>query len=600
MIEVQGMPAAPGIGIGKLCFAPHRKRSIPEYSINKGDVASELERLCKAIELVDEELLLLHKSLGDSDVEKVDFITAHRMILQDPILKDTMETWLHEKLNNVESLLLHFTTGMEQHFRGMDNPMFAERSKDIQDVAHRVIDALLGYKRDDSLSKIKEDCVIVAHDLYPSDTVTLNFRHVKGLVTETGGVTSHTAIMVRAFGIPAVLGVENLLRNFHRESFSDPCLVVIDGNKGKAFLDPDKRTLASYYSLKKQRSAHFDTYLNALRPKVSTKDGQDVYLYTNMGILDELESPLLPSSSGIGLFRSEFLFPEKIPTEEEQYQAYIKILTSVSSSQEVTIRTTDFGGDKVPGIGLFAEDNPLLGCRAIRLAMAYPEELFRPQIRAIYRAAAYGARHGLGKMRVMLPMISTHGELLRARDLIDETLKDLKTEVPEIPIGAMIELPSAVLCSDIIAKSVDFFSIGTNDLVQYTLGVDRVNEKVAHLYDPLQFGVLKLIRITIANANRAGIPVSMCGEMAGASCATAILLGLGLRHFSMASYGLPEIAHAICNYDIEECQEFAELYLSMRDSDTAREYLLEWHKERNITLDIPGWGERGSRNSRRF
>ena len=592
MIEIEGLPAAPGIGIAQLFFAPYQKRSIPEYRINKNDIASELRRFRKALDFVDDELRLLHETLTDSNAEKVEFIMAHRMILQDPILHDTIENWLSEKLYNIESLLFRFATGVEQTFRAMDNPLFAERSSDMQDVTHRVIDALLGHKRDDSLNRLKEDCIVVAYDLYPSDAVSLNPRYVKGIVAETGGVTSHIAILAGAFGIPAVLGVEDLLFKFHQESYSAGCLAIVDGDRGKVFFDPDERNLADYYLELEQRNVELQQHMSSLHPKVRSKDGKDVYLYANMGALGELNNPFLSSSSGIGLFRSEFLFLERIPSEEEQYQAYIQIMKSVDASQEVTIRTIDLGGDKVPVTGLLAESNPLLGCRAIRLAMAYPEELFRPQIRAIYRVAAYAAANGLAKIRVMLPMISSHLQLTRARAFIHETMECLRREgiyVPQIPIGAMIELPSAALCSDILAKDVDFFSIGTNDLIQYTLGIDRVNEKVGHLYDPLQFGVLKLIQMTIINANREGIPVSMCGEMASDPCATAILLGLKLRHFSMNTYSLPHISHAICNYNVSECEELASRYISMQNYELAYKYLLDWHKDRSIAIPISMW-----------
>ena len=590
MIQVQGFSVASGIGIGKLCFIPYQQRSIPEYGIEKSDIASELKRFRKALDFVDEELRLLHESLGDC--EKADFIMAHRMILQDPILHDTIEGWLHQKLSNIESLLFSFSANIEHTLRSIGQPLFAERGSDMQDVTRRIIDALLGRKRDDSLHQIAEECIIMAYDLYPSDAVALNPAYVKGVVTETGGGTSHTAIITRAYGIPAVLGIENLLRDFHQNSFGNSCLTIVDGNKGKVFFEPDERTLANYHLLQEQSHASLQQHLSLLRPKIGSKDGQDVFLYANMGALGELNNPFLASSSGIGLFRSEFLFLEKIPSEEEQYRSYIKILESLDTSQEATIRIIDLGGDKVPVTGLLTESNPLLGCRAIRLAMTYPEELFLPQIRAIYRVAAYGLRHNLGKIRLMLPMISCQRELLEAKSFIISVRETLRAEglsIPEVPIGAMIELPSAAICSDIIAKDVDFFSLGTNDLVQYTLGIDRVNEKVAHLYDPLQCGVLKLIQLTIANANRAGIPVSICGEMAGDPCATAILLGLGMRHFSMNSYSLPDIAHAICNYSILDCEELAERYLLMDNYEKAHRYLLEWHNQRGVSINIPPW-----------
>ena len=589
---MQGFSVAAGIGIGKLCFIPYQQRSIPEYGIEKGDVASELKRFRKALDLVDEELRLLHEGLGNAGSEKASFIMAHRMILQDPILHDTIEEWLHQKLSNIESLLFSFAANIEQTFRAIGQPLFAERSSDMQDVTRRIIDALLGRKRDETLHQIDEECVVMAYDLYPSDAIALNPAYIKGVVTETGGGTSHTAIITRAYGIPAVLGIENLLRDFHQNSFRNSCLTIVDGNKGKVFFDPDERTLANYHLLQEQSYEILQRHLSLLRPKIESQDGQDVHLYANMGALGELNNPFLSSSSGIGLFRSEFLFLEKIPSEELQFRSYIKILESLDNSQEVTIRIIDLGGDKVPVTGLLTESNPLLGCRAIRLAMAYPEELFLPQIRAIYRVAAYGLCHNLGTVRLMLPMISCHKELLEAKDFITNVRKDLEAEglsIPQVPIGAMIELPSAALCSDILARDVDFFSLGTNDLVQYTMGIDRVNEKVAHLYDPLQFGVIKLIQLTIANANRAGIPVSICGEMAGDPCATAMLLGLGMRHFSMNSYSLPDIAHAICQYSIADCEELAERYLSMNSYQTARKYFLEWHRERNISLHIPAW-----------
>ena len=591
MIKMQGLSAAPGIGIGKLFFLPYYKRSIPEYGIDKNDISSEIERFHKAINAVDQELHLLQESLSDSNSEQNRFITAHRMILQDPILHDTIQTWLHEKLCNIEALLFRFVTEIEHTFQQTNDPVFIERSSDMQDVTRRVIDALQGHQYNDSLSKIQESCIILAYDLYPSDAVTLNPLYIKGIITEAGGVTSHTAIVARTLGIPAVLGIENLLYNFHQNTNLSDCTVIVDGNKGQVFFSPEESTLTAYNLEQEKYNISLQEYRNTLlRSEIYSQDGQAISLYANMGSLAELDNPLLNSIAGIGLFRSEFLFLEKILGEEEQFQAYIQILHSITPNQEITIRTIDLGGDKIPLMGLLNESNPLLGCRATRMAMAYPEQLFRPQIRAIFRAAAYSQKHKLGTIRIMLPMISGQQELLQVKAFIKETLKALQTEgtIPyqtlQVPIGAMIELPSAALCSDVIAQNVDFLSIGTNDLIQYTLGLDRANEKLNYLYDPLHPSVLKLIQMTITNANHQELPVSICGEMAGELYATGILLGLGLRDFSMSFYNLPIIAHTISNYAVSECEEFFNHYISIIDKEEAHQYLLEWHRKHNIEV----------------
>ena len=591
MIEIQGLSAVQGIGIGKPCFVPYQKRSISEYSIDKSDIASELKRFHVALKQVDEELSLLQDGLEKPNIEKANLIMAHRIILKDSTLQNTIENWLYEKLSNIESLLFRFSTNIEQTLKGLDNSMFAERSIDIQDVTYRIIDALLGYKRDDTLRNIKEDSIIFAYDLYPSDVVVINSQYIKGLVMEAGGVTSHTAILARSLGIPTVFGIVDLLYHFHEGYYPANCVVIVDSNKSKVIFDPDNITLDFYKSDIQQYNANFENYVNILQPQIKKND-QNIFLYANMGALNELEHPFLAKSSGIGLFRSEFLFLNKILNEEKQYKVYIKILKSVAPHQEVTIRTIDLGGDKMPEMGLLAEPNPLLGCRAIRLAMTYPNELFFPQIRAIYRAAAYAKKHHLGKIRMMLPMISSNIELLEAKRLIIQALEPLQNDgigISDVPLGVMIELPSAALCSEIIAQDVDFFSIGTNDLVQYTLGIDRANEKLSYLYDPLQFGVLKLIKQTITSANNAGIPVSLCGEMASDRCSTAVLLGLGLRHFSMNTFSLPEIAYTIDNYNISDCEELAHRYISMDNYQKARQYLLDWHKERNVKINIREW-----------
>lgn len=581
MIEFQGVPVAPGIGIGSLLVLPYRNKSIPEYSIEVEEIPAERERFAVAIKRVEQNLLLLRREMDISEPSsRPDFISAHLLILKDPMLHDYVSKGLASELCNLEALLFRFALKMAESFRQQTNPMFQERGSDIQDVIHRIIETLQGTAvKSEALKTIHEPTVLMAHDLYPSDTVNLNRKYVMGVCTEMGGSTSHTAILTRSYGIPSVTGCKNILRTLGNLTLPADCQVIVDGDQGLVYVDPDQETLSRYKVLEEHEHLRQTAGKKKLCGRQSTADGRSVEFYSNVESLPELENEMVRNSSGVGLFRSEFLFMESIPSEETQFEHYKSILQAVKPDYPVTIRTLDWGGDKVPAIGLLDEKNPLLGCRAIRLSVSQKEELFLPQLRALYRASVYG------RLQIMLPLISGQIELLHLKELIYEVRDELRAEgyqIADVPLGIMIELPSAALTSDILAREADFFSIGTNDLTQYTLGIDRNNDKVFHLYDSLNIGVLKLIRIAIENAQAAGIPVSMCGEMAGDPCATALLVGLGLRQFSMSAPSLLTISELVEKISYRDCRELAETYLLALDSRKAKEILLAWHNERDL------------------
>jgi len=436
-------------------------------------------------------------------------------------------------------------------FSEMDDEYLKERISDINDVGRRILKNLIGAK-EDILSNLKEKVIVIAYDLSPSDTATMHKKNVKGFATDIGGRTSHTAIMAKSLEIPAVVGLEVLTKKVETGD-----TVIIDGTHGIVIISPSPRTLKRYEEEREKFIAFEKHLLEQKSLPCVTLDGRKIELASNIEVPEDVPSVLAHGAEGIGLYRTEYFFMNRkdLPTEEEQFKAYSSVAKKIKP-HAVIVRTLDIGGDKfLSQLDVPQQMNPFLGWRAIRFCLARPD-IFKTQMRAILRASAHG------KMRMMYPMISGLGELQQANALLEDAKKELKKEgLPfdeNMEVGAMIEVPSAAVTSDILAREADFFSIGTNDLIQYSLAVDRVNEKIAYLYEPAHPAVLRLIKSVIENGHKAGIWVGMCGEMAGDISMTAILLGLGLDEFSTSPIAAPEVKRIIRALTMTQARAIAE------------------------------------------
>ena len=566
-MEFTGISASPGIARGKAFLFLEEKASVPRYDIPSSQVESEFARFLAALEKASADVKALVAGRDGTLFE------AQLLMFDDPELKKKVRASLDDTRRNVEWVFLQIVEEMSGKLEQADSAYLRERTVDFSDVGNRVLDHLL-YTERPKLTDIREPSILVTNNLMPSDTLGLDRALVLGIAADAGGKTSHTAILARAAEIPAVLGLSDITRVVKAGDE-----VIVDGNRGTVIVSPDDATRALY----DERRAEWDRTTVMLTGErdlpAETLDGKLLSIEANIEVPQEAEGVLAHGADGIGLFRSEFLFlqPGHVPTEEEQLAAYTSVLT-VMEGRTVTIRTLDLGGDKViPGYHLAPDGNPLLGWRAIRFCLARPEVL-KTQLRALLRASVHGA------LRIMFPLISGPAELDRISEILAEVKGDLTREGlafrPDVPTGIMIEVPSAALTSDILAARVDFFSIGTNDLIQYTLAVDRGNEKVAYLYEPFHPGVLRLIRMTIENAHAHGIPVGMCGELAGDPLATVVLLGLGLDSFSMGPIGIPLIKRIIRSVGSMEAEALVRTLTPMKSGREIEQAVRDWMEDR--------------------
>lgn len=562
----KGTGASPGIALGKALVIEHSELVIEKKTIENID--EEIQKLESAVKVSKEELTKVkEKALAELGEHEAEIFEAHLLVLEDPELIGSAISKIRDEKVNADYALNEIKEMFVAMFESMDNEYMRERAADIKDVTNRVLRHILGIKVVD-LAGLDEEVVLIAHDLTPSDTATMNKNMVLGFLTDIGGRTSHTAIMARTLEIAAVVGLNDITKKV-----KDGDYIVFNGDTGEVIVNPDEETKAKYASLKEQ----FEEYrksLELLKGQASiTTDGRHVELAGNIGSPNDVEGLIKNDAEGVGLYRTEFLYMDKedsFPTEEEQYEAYKAVLEGMNN-KPIVIRTLDIGGDKeLPYFEMEPEMNPFLGYRAIRLCLDR-KDIFKTQLRALYRASVHG------KLRIMFPMISSLEELLDAKEVIKEVLKELDAEniaySNDVEVGMMIEIPSAAVISDVLAKHVDFFSIGTNDLIQYTCAVDRMNQKISHLYNQFNPAVLRLIKMVIDNAHKEGKWVGMCGESAGDQRMIPILLGFGLDEFSMSPISILPARKLITSLSYADMQKFADEVLAMGTAKEIKEYV---------------------------
>ena len=556
---------SPGIGIGKAVVIDKASINITKNYIK--DAGNELDRLMNAIETAKEQLNELYVSTIDELGEKeAQIFKSHEMMLEDDTFISDVENRIKQEGVNAEYALNETSNVYIKMFQSIEDEYLRERAEDIKDVMNRVIRILMGISSVD-FSNLKENSIIVAKDLTPSDTAQIDRTKVAAMITEIGGKTSHAAIIARIMGIPTVVGLNNIT-----DKIKNGDTVICDGKTGKVLVNPNAKQL--FYFTKKKNIE--DEIRNELKNQIGlpsvTKDGFKISLTANIGVPNDVDMALENDAEGIGLFRSEFIFMnrEHQPTEDEQFEQYKEVLVKMGD-KPVIIRTLDIGGDKnVPYIDIPKEMNPFLGYRAIRLCLGNVE-VFRTQLRAILRASVYG------NVKIMIPMISTMKELKDSKKILQQAKDELTKEgikfKKDIEIGIMIEIPSAAIISDLLAREVDFFSIGTNDLIQYTMAVDRMNSKLSYLYSQYHPALLRLIKGIIDNAHEAGIWVGMCGEAAGDPKLIPVFVGMGLDEFSMNSPSILRARYIVRNLNKADMELIAKSTLNMENALEVEEYL---------------------------
>ncbi|MDR1429804.1 MAG: phosphoenolpyruvate--protein phosphotransferase [Spirochaetaceae bacterium] len=571
---LSGISASSGSAIGKaFLYLEDEAPEIPRYGIQKEQAGKEWERFLSAVgEARAEVEALLASSSREMGREQAELLEAHLLMLEDEEFHSRIKGSLEERLENVEWVIRDIAHEFTQKLLSSPDSYIRERATDIADVARRIIYKLLSIRKF-SLADLTEEVILVVHDLLPMDALVMNKEKVKGIVMDMGSRTSHTAILARAFEIPAVLGLSRATRLIDNGG-----QVIVDGTAGQVVIDPDAAALKHYKSVSSRYRRSAKELLQYKDYPAETTDGHRVTLKANIEFPEELEQVLRYGAEGIGLYRSEFLFlsPGHPAEEEVQYQAYRKVLKAMGS-RPVTIRTLDLGGDKLlPNIQDIDEKNPLLGWRAVRFCLSLPE-LFKAQLRALLRASVEG------NLRIMFPMISGMEEFIDVLTVLEEAKEECRKKGQPyneaMPVGIMIEIPSAAVIADILAKKADFFSLGTNDLVQYSLAVDRGNEKISYLAQPFHPGVLRLIKTAIDAAHNQGIKAALCGELAGDPCAAPLLLGLGLDEFSMNASALPLVKKIIRDSSMEDCRALAAEALACSSWQRITLLVEEWMAE---------------------
>lgn len=560
-----GKSASYGIGIARALVLENAEVKLETDKAK--DVDHEIQRFDVALQASLEELNKLHlKTLSTLGEDKAQIFEAHIMILQDPELVESIQMEIKDQGLKASLAIDIVSKRFIEMFEGMDNEYMRERALDIKDISSRLIRKVLGIESV-NLSELKEDSILVANDITPSQMAGLDLKRTVGIVTEIGGKTSHTAIMARTMELPAVVGLKEATRSIRTGD-----ILIIDGEAGEVFVAPDQDTLTIYQNRRDKLASIKKEMLTYKDLAATTEDGRKVHLEANIASPLDLDSVIRNGGEGIGLFRTEFIYMdrEKAPDENEQFNIYKKVLEGMDG-KPVVIRTLDVGGDKhLSYLKIPKEENPFLGFRAIRYCLQ-DKPLFKTQLRALLRASVFG------NLSIMFPMISGLEEIEAAKAALEEARQELKKEghsvSDKIKVGIMIEIPSAAIMSDLLAQHVDFFSIGTNDLIQYVCAVDRMNENIHSLYDPFHPGVLRLIHQVIEAGKNNNIEVAMCGEMAANEALTEVLLGMGLTHFSMAPGSILKTKKIIREMDFKKAQKKAQKVLTLASGKAIREEL---------------------------
>ena len=567
---IKGIPASPGIAIGKAFLYKENNLEILEKSILSKE--EELERLIKGREVAKKQLEeIKENTLKKLGKDKADIFEGHITLLEDEELFSEIDSKISEKKCSAEFALSEAIEEYANMLANLEDAYFKERAGDLRDIGKRWLYGVMNVQVAD-LSKLEPETIIVARELNPSDTAQINLENVLAFVTEIGGKTAHSSIMARSLELPAVVGVGTVLENLE-----DNQILIVDALNGEVIVNPNEETLKIYRE-KRENFLKEKEELKALKDKEAvSKDGTKVDVWGNIGSPNDLKGIISNGGFGIGLYRTEFLFMEKdsFPTEDEQFEAY-KIVAEGLKGYPVTIRTMDIGGDKsLPYMELPQEENPFLGWRAIRVCLDR-QEILKTQFRALLRASKYG------QIKIMLPMIMDIEEVRKAKAIFENCKKELREEGIEfdekIMLGIMVETPAVAFRAKHFAKECDFFSIGTNDLTQYTLAVDRGNEKIANLYDTYNPAVLQAIKMLIDGAHEGGIKISMCGEFAGDENAVAILFGMGLDSFSMSGISIPRVKRILMKLDKKECEKLVERILELSTASEIKNEVKEFMK----------------------
>jgi len=559
---LHGIGVSSGIAIGHAHLVSHALLEVAHYQVPRHLLAEEILRFEQAIQTVRQDLELVRQQLPErAPAELSAFINTHLMILADHALSEAPKQIIHAERCNAEWALKQQMDALVSQFDKIEDEYLRERKQDVVQVVERIIKVLLGHPREVALKEVESAIILVAHDLSPADAIQFKQHRFAAFITDVGGATSHTAILARSLNIPSIVALQKA-----RDLIRDGELIIVDGNQGVVIVNPDSNTLEEYKLRHEQWEIEQQKLKRLKLNKAITLDGNTIELHANIEVPEDVSQVKATGATGIGLYRTEFLFMNRheMPDEEEQFTAYRKVAEEMKG-MPVTIRTLDLGADKEMNSDTARScTNPALGLRAIRLCLSEPQ-IFHTQLRAILRASHYG------NTKILIPMLSSLSELRQSLTMLERAKESLRAQnIPfkdNIEIGGMIEIPAAAICADAFARELDFLSIGTNDLIQYSLAIDRTDDSVSHLYNPLHPAILHMIEMTIRAGLKAGKSVSVCGEMAGDKKLTRLLLGLGLRQFSMHPSNVLAVKHQILQSDLKLVNPVARKILAAQDPD---------------------------------